>query len=53
VWAVGDVAARPSRLFAGTLRIEHCTHAAEQASAAASNILGASDASAYDPIPWI
>ena len=53
VWAAGDVAAWPSRLFGGTQRIEHWTNAAEQASVVASNILGAKDASSYDPIPYV
>jgi NADPH-dependent 2,4-dienoyl-CoA reductase/sulfur reductase-like enzyme len=53
VWAAGDVAAWPSRLFGDMRRVEHWTNAAEQASAVASNILGTSAAPAYDPIPYV
>jgi 3-phenylpropionate/trans-cinnamate dioxygenase ferredoxin reductase subunit len=52
VWAAGDVASWPSRLFGERLRIEHWTNAVEQATAVAANLLDAASASAYDAVPY-
>lgn len=51
VWAVGDVARWPSRLFGEAMRIEHWTNAVEQAGVAAANLLG--DVRPYDPVPYV
>jgi NADPH-dependent 2,4-dienoyl-CoA reductase/sulfur reductase-like enzyme len=52
VYAVGDVARWPSARFHEEVRVEHWTNAAEQADAAARNMLGAPNAEPYDPVPF-
>jgi 3-phenylpropionate/trans-cinnamate dioxygenase ferredoxin reductase subunit len=53
VWAAGDVAAWPSRLFGTTRRLEHWTNAAEQASVLAANLLDDSSTARHDPVPYV
>lgn len=50
VYAAGDVARWPNRLFGEQMRIEHWTNAAEQGAAAAKNLLAA--ASDGEPVPF-
>ncbi|MEP9354803.1 FAD-dependent oxidoreductase [Xanthobacter sp. KR7-65] len=50
IFAVGDVASFPSRLYGRRVRLESVQNAIDQAKAAAKAISGG--AVAYDPIPW-
>ena len=52
--AAGDVARWPNRRFAETMRIEHWTHASEQAEAAAQRLLhGDSETPVFEPVPFV
>lgn len=51
VYAAGDVARWPNELFGRTMRLEHWTSAAEQASVATLNALGISD-DCYSTVPY-
>lgn len=50
IFAAGDAARRPDPFFGGTCRVEHWTHAQEQGTAAAHNMLGVD--TPYVPVPW-
>jgi 3-phenylpropionate/trans-cinnamate dioxygenase ferredoxin reductase component len=50
IYAAGDVACFPSRLYGRHLRLESVQNAIDHAKAAAATILGAE--SGYDPVPW-
>lgn len=50
IYAAGDVASFPSRLYGRRVRLESVQNAIDQAKAAAKAITGASVA--YDPVPW-
>jgi NADPH-dependent 2,4-dienoyl-CoA reductase/sulfur reductase-like enzyme len=50
IWAAGDVASWPHPRFGGRLRLEHRMNAAEQAIAAAGNLLG--DDKPFAPVPY-
>jgi NADPH-dependent 2,4-dienoyl-CoA reductase/sulfur reductase-like enzyme len=50
VYAAGDVARFPNRIFGGTERIEHWNHAQAHGAAAARSVLGAG--TPYDEVPW-
>jgi len=52
VVAAGDVARFPSRRFGEEMRIEHWTHAVEQAEAAATTLLHGRT-KPYDPVPYV
>lgn len=51
VYAAGDVARWPNQLFGRTMRLEHWTSAAQQASVATLNALGIADAW-YSTVPY-
>ncbi|MFG1378696.1 NAD(P)/FAD-dependent oxidoreductase [Xanthobacter autotrophicus] len=50
IYAAGDVASFPSRLYGRRVRLESVQNAIDQAKAAAKAIMGG--VVAYDPIPW-
>ncbi|MFG1363814.1 NAD(P)/FAD-dependent oxidoreductase [Xanthobacter versatilis] len=50
IYAAGDVASFPSRLYGRRVRLESVQNAIDQAKAAAKAIMGGGVA--YDPIPW-
>ncbi|MFG1292375.1 NAD(P)/FAD-dependent oxidoreductase [Xanthobacter versatilis] len=50
IYAAGDVASFPSRLYGRRVRLESVQNAIDQAKAAAKAIMGG--LVAYDPIPW-
>jgi NADPH-dependent 2,4-dienoyl-CoA reductase/sulfur reductase-like enzyme len=52
VYAAGDVARWHNPLFGVSMRIEHRTNAAEQAMAAARNLLRPEQARPYAPVPY-
>jgi len=57
VYAAGDVLRWPNSLFGEEMRVEHWTNAAEQGSAAATNLLSAAgrraeEPEAYAPVPF-
>ncbi|MDC0773868.1 NAD(P)/FAD-dependent oxidoreductase [Streptomyces sp. HD] len=52
VWAVGDVARRPDAHTGRLRRLEHRTHATEQAVAAARNLLAGTGARPFTPLPY-
>lgn len=52
VYAAGDVARWPNRLFGREMRLEHWTSAAEQATAVARNALDPSSAGAHESVPY-
>ncbi len=53
VVVAGDVARWKSRRYGRHLRVEHWTHAAEQAEYAARRLLLESPTSAFDPVPYV
>ncbi|MEV6319232.1 FAD-dependent oxidoreductase [Streptomyces sp. NPDC051776] len=52
VWAAGDVACRPDARTGRRRRLEHRTHAAEQAVALARNLLAGPGARPFAPLPY-
>jgi 3-phenylpropionate/trans-cinnamate dioxygenase ferredoxin reductase subunit len=53
VVAAGDVARWPNALFDETMRVEHWTHAVEQANHAARRLLAGPDAAEpFSPVPY-
>lgn len=52
VYAAGDVARWHNSLFATSMRVEHRTNAAEQAVAAARNLLDPDSARPFAPVPY-
>jgi NADPH-dependent 2,4-dienoyl-CoA reductase/sulfur reductase-like enzyme len=53
VVAAGDVARFPSARYGESLRVEHWTHAVEQAEAAVASLLHGAQAPPYDPVPYV
>jgi NADPH-dependent 2,4-dienoyl-CoA reductase/sulfur reductase-like enzyme len=53
VFAAGDVARFPSARYGESLRVEHWTHAVEQAEAAVATLLHGDAAPVYDPVPYV
>jgi 3-phenylpropionate/trans-cinnamate dioxygenase ferredoxin reductase component len=51
--AAGDVACWPSRRYGQRLRVEHWTHAVEQAEYAARRLLVETPAAPFDPVPYV
>ncbi len=53
VYAAGDIARWPNELFGGEMRIEHWSNAADQAHAAARNMLAEpGEGKPYTPVPY-
>ncbi len=53
VYAAGDIARWPNELFGGEMRIEHWSNAADQAHAAARNMLAdPGESKPYTPVPY-
>lgn len=54
VVAAGDVARFPSARYGESIRVEHWTHATEQAEAAVATLLHGRDVAApFDPVPYV